>query len=189
MLQATNDVGELVDLCVGLPLALRIADAVASRGLVAALVSRMRRTGALAIDDDRSTKSSTTRPLASQSAVSAVSSAFQTSYDLLDPAVQRGFRLLSLFPGQELTPGPRPSSVRSTTRFLNRLESASLRSRSPRPSGTSAASAGHACCRPAAVRRRAVRHRPQRVALPSSEALAHQLAAGAFCERSGYAAG
>jgi hypothetical protein len=90
MLQTTNDVGELVELCAGLPLPLRIAGAVASRGSVAAFVSRMRRTGALAtlaIDDD-----------------AAVSSAFQTSYDVLDPAVERGFRLLSLFPGQEFAP-------------------------------------------------------------------------------------
>ncbi|MER7245741.1 BTAD domain-containing putative transcriptional regulator [Kribbella sp. NPDC000426] len=113
MLQATNDVGELVDLCAGLPLALRIAGAVASRGSVAAFVSRMRRTGALAtlaIDDD-----------------TAVSSAFQTSYDLLDPAVQRGFRLLSLFPGQEFTPAAAEALVGpACEQVLNRLGSASL---------------------------------------------------------------
>ncbi|MFD3406714.1 BTAD domain-containing putative transcriptional regulator [Kribbella sp. NPDC058693] len=113
MLQATNDVEDLVDLCAGLPLALRIAGAVASRGSVAAFVSRMRRTGALAtlaIDDD-----------------TAVSSAFQTSYDLLDPAVQRGFRLLSLFPGQEFAPDAAAALIGPTyDQVLNRLESASL---------------------------------------------------------------
>jgi hypothetical protein len=60
MLQATNDIGELVELCAGLPLALRIVGAVASRGSVAAFVSRMRRTGALAtlaIDDDAAVSS------------------------------------------------------------------------------------------------------------------------------------
>ncbi len=114
MLQATNaDVQELVDLCAGLPLALRIAGAVASRGSVASFVSRMRRTGALAtltIDDD-----------------TAVSSAFRTSYDLLDPAVQRGFRLLSLFPGQEFAPDAAEALIGPTyDQVLHRLESASL---------------------------------------------------------------
>ncbi|TCC29076.1 tetratricopeptide repeat protein [Kribbella speibonae] len=116
MLQATNvsgEIEELVDLCGGLPLALRIAGAVASRGSVASFASRMRRTGALAtltIDDD-----------------TAVSSAFRTSYDLLDPAVQRGFRLLSLFPGQEFAPDAAEALIGPTyDQVLDRLEAASL---------------------------------------------------------------
>ncbi|GAB3953136.1 BTAD domain-containing putative transcriptional regulator [Kribbella albertanoniae] len=89
LLDATDDdaVRELVAACSGLPLALRIAGANAARGSIAEYVARMRTAGALptlTIDDEV-----------------AVSAAFQTSYELLEPAVQRGFRLLSQFPGAE----------------------------------------------------------------------------------------
>ncbi|TCC44098.1 NACHT domain-containing protein [Kribbella capetownensis] len=106
-------VAELVAMCAGLPLALRIAGAVATHGSVAGLVSRMRAAGALpllTIDDD-----------------TAVSTAFTTSYDLLDPAVQRGFRLLSLFPGPEF--GERAAEALIGPEYadvLTRLESAGL---------------------------------------------------------------
>lgn len=89
LLDATDDdaVRSLVAACSGLPLALRIAGANAARGSVAEYVARMRTAGALptlTIDDEV-----------------AVSAAFQTSYELLEPSVQRGFRLLSQFPGAE----------------------------------------------------------------------------------------
>ncbi|WP_405060335.1 NB-ARC domain-containing protein [Kribbella sp. NBC_01505] len=90
LLDATDSgaaVRELAAACSGLPLALRIAGANAARGSVSEYVARLRSAGALpmlAIDDDI-----------------AVSAAFQTSYELLEPFVQRGFRLLSQFPGAE----------------------------------------------------------------------------------------
>jgi DNA-binding SARP family transcriptional activator/tetratricopeptide (TPR) repeat protein len=89
LLEATDDgaVRELVAACSGLPLALRIAGANAARGSVSEYLARMRSAGALptlTIDDDV-----------------AVSAAFQTSYELLEPSVQRGFRLLAQFPGAE----------------------------------------------------------------------------------------
>ncbi|MFB6726617.1 BTAD domain-containing putative transcriptional regulator [Kribbella sp. NPDC056345] len=89
LLDATDDdaVLSLVAACSGLPLALRIAGANAARGSIAEYVARMRTAGALpalTIDDEV-----------------AVSAAFQTSYELLEPAVQRGFRLLAQFPGAE----------------------------------------------------------------------------------------
>ncbi|WP_371408027.1 BTAD domain-containing putative transcriptional regulator [Kribbella sp. NBC_00662] len=62
MLQATNDVGELVDLCAGLPLALRIAGAVAARGSVAAFVSRMRRQPRRRLQGTRRTRARGSRP-------------------------------------------------------------------------------------------------------------------------------
>ncbi|WP_406052975.1 BTAD domain-containing putative transcriptional regulator [Kribbella sp. NBC_00889] len=108
-----SDIAELVAMCAGLPLALRIAGAVASRGPVSGLVDRMRAAGALpvlTIDDD-----------------TAVSTAFTTSYDLLDPATQRGFRLLSLFPGPEFGSGAAQALIgRGYAEVLARLESASL---------------------------------------------------------------
>ncbi|MFC9693280.1 BTAD domain-containing putative transcriptional regulator [Kribbella sp. NPDC056951] len=89
LLDAPDDgaVRSLVAACSGLPLALRIAGANAARGSVAEYVARMRTAGALptlTIDDEV-----------------AVSAAFQTSYELLEPSVQRGFRLLAQFPGAE----------------------------------------------------------------------------------------
>ena len=106
-------VAELVEMCAGLPLALRIAGAVAMRGSVSALVSRMRAAGALpllTIDDD-----------------TAVSTAFTTSYALLDPAIQRGFRLLSLFPGPEFGVGAAEALIGpGYADVLGSLESASL---------------------------------------------------------------
>ncbi|TCC55100.1 NACHT domain-containing protein [Kribbella pittospori] len=106
-------VAELVAMCAGLPLALRIAGAVATHGSVAGLVSRMRVAGTLpllTIDND-----------------TAVSAAFTTSYDLLEPAVQRGFRLLSLFPGPEFGEGAAEALIgRHHADVLARLESAGL---------------------------------------------------------------
>ncbi|MFG1621630.1 BTAD domain-containing putative transcriptional regulator [Kribbella sp. NPDC049227] len=106
-------VAELVSMCAGLPLALRIAGAVATHGSVPGLVSRMRAAGTLSlltIDDD-----------------TAVSAAFTTSYDLLDPAIQRGFRLLSLFPGPEFGEGAAEALIGPQYAVvLTRLESAGL---------------------------------------------------------------
>ncbi|MEU8224890.1 BTAD domain-containing putative transcriptional regulator [Kribbella sp. NPDC048915] len=87
----TAALSELVTMCAGLPLALRIAGANAARETVPAYVDRMRQAGALptlAIDDD-----------------TAVGTAFRMSFDLLDDATQRGFRLLSQFPGAEFGDG------------------------------------------------------------------------------------
>lgn len=80
---------ELVDLCDGVPLALCVAGArLAARTrwsiseMVTALRSERRRLATLAMEDDM-----------------AVRSALDVSYSALDPAVQRMYRLLSLFPG------------------------------------------------------------------------------------------
>lgn len=110
-------VAALMRLCGGLPLALRIAgaNAAGSHGSLGDYVERMRSTGplsmlAIAGDDE-----------------AAVSTAFSTSYRLLDPAVQRGFRLLSAFPGAEFGLGAAIALIgEDGPLVLDRLERASL---------------------------------------------------------------
>lgn len=87
-------VAELTVLCAALPLALRIAAATIAgerSGTISGYVSRLRsgdRLTALSIDGDPA---------------SAVRGAFDTSYNSLDAAHQRLFRLLSLMPGTDIT--------------------------------------------------------------------------------------
>lgn len=107
------EVAELVAMCGGLPLALRIAGANAARRSLPDYIARMRATGPLTmltINDE-----------------TTVSTAFRTSYELLDPLVQQGFRLLATFPGAEFS-GAAASAMLGdgSTAVLNRLEAASL---------------------------------------------------------------
>ncbi|MEV6237427.1 tetratricopeptide repeat protein [Lentzea sp. NPDC051838] len=84
-------VDDLVELCAGLPLALRIAAAHLLGGRsIASYVSALRSGGlaSLAVPGDPDT---------------AVGAAFDLSYAALDPGSQRVFRLMGLMPGLDLT--------------------------------------------------------------------------------------
>ncbi|WP_350274825.1 BTAD domain-containing putative transcriptional regulator [Kribbella sp. HUAS MG21] len=113
LVDTTDDLSELVSLCAGLPLALRIAGANAARDSVPAYVARIRTVGtlpALAIDND-----------------TAIGTAFRMSYDLLAPDVQRGFRLLMQFPGAEFGRGAAEALIGpGYAVVLNRLVTAGL---------------------------------------------------------------
>ncbi len=107
------EVAELVAMCGGLPLALRIAGANAARRSLPDYIARMRATGPLTmltINDE-----------------TTVSTAFRTSYELLDPLVQQGFRLLATFPGAEFSGAAAGAMLGDgSTAVLNKLEAASL---------------------------------------------------------------
>jgi DNA-binding SARP family transcriptional activator len=119
--QATT---ELARSCALLPLALRIAAASLTdqpqRGIAdyVAELGKGNRLAALEITGDQQAK---------------VRAAFDLSYNALDPAGQRLFRLLGLVPGHDVTPGATAALAGSTSqqawRLLDRLAGAHLLSR------------------------------------------------------------